>query len=100
MTQETIMTRVHRMIFTHIPCPLCVIVLVFLAQHLVLMRILAITYHNIGPFTKPISIVLKQGCFLIKAPVGRGKSFLFFDGIVYALYKKSHRSMLNATAKS
>jgi len=64
------------------------------------MRLLALSYHNIWPFTKPVSIILKQGCFLIKAPIGRGKSFLFFDGIMYGLYKKSHRAMLNAQAKS
>lgn len=32
---------------------------------------------------------------LIKAPIGSGKSFLFFDGPIYGLYKYSSRNMLN-----
>src|SRR3989338_8690386 len=36
---------------------------------------------------------------LIKAPVGSGKSFLFFEGPIYGLYKYSSRNVLNIKSK-
>ncbi|MFA7298145.1 MAG: hypothetical protein WC010_00720 [Candidatus Absconditabacterales bacterium] len=36
---------------------------------------------------------------LIKAPIGSGKSFLFFDGPIYGLYKYSTRNILNTKSK-
>ncbi len=36
---------------------------------------------------------------LIKAPIGSGKSFLFFDGPIYGLYKYSARNILNTKSK-
>ena len=36
---------------------------------------------------------------LIKAPIGAGKSFLFFDGPIYGLYKYSSRNILNTKSK-
>ncbi len=36
---------------------------------------------------------------LIKAPIGSGKSFLFFDGPIYGLYKYSSRNILNSKSK-
>lgn len=36
---------------------------------------------------------------LIKAPIGSGKSFLFFDGPIYGLYKYSSRNVLNIKSK-
>lgn len=36
---------------------------------------------------------------LIKAPIGSGKSFLFFDGPIYWLYKYSTRNILNTKSK-
>jgi len=60
------------------------------------MKIFALSYSNIGPFSHRIlSIFVKEGKYLIQSPIGRGKSFLFFDGIIYALYGYSKRDMLN-----
>ena len=65
------------------------------------MNILAVSYSNIGPFENQIiTLILKPGTFLIKAPIGSGKSFLFFDGLVYALYGYSKRDMLNVNSKT
>jgi len=36
---------------------------------------------------------------LIKAPIGSGKSFLFFDGPIYGLYKYTSRGILNTKSK-
>ncbi|GHW02610.1 double-stranded DNA repair protein Rad50 [candidate division SR1 bacterium] len=59
-----------------------------------------IYYRNIGPFgDRECSLLFQQGKFLIKAPIGSGKSFLFFDGATYALYKNSSRNMLNLKSK-
>ena len=46
-----------------------------------------------------MSIFFEQGKFLVKAPIGAGKSFLFFDGPIYGLYKYAGRTMLNITSK-
>ena len=40
-----------------------------------------------------------MGKMLIKAPIGSGKSFLFFDGPIYGLYKYSSRNILNTKSK-
>ena len=40
-----------------------------------------------------------MGKMLIKAPIGSGKSFLFFDGPIYGLYKYSTRNILNTKSK-
>lgn len=64
------------------------------------MDLLAISYLNIWPFKwKLKNIFFKKWKYLIKAPIGSWKSFLFFDGPVYALYKYSTRNILNADSK-
>ncbi|MEF2175097.1 MAG: hypothetical protein V3575_01390, partial [Candidatus Absconditabacteria bacterium] len=58
------------------------------------------TYYNIGPFyEKLITVDLRKGKFLVKAPIGTGKSFLFFDGPLFALYKYGLRPILNTKSK-
>jgi len=65
------------------------------------LDLLAISYQNIWPFKdKIINIFFDKGKFLIKAPIGSGKSFLFFDWPVYALYKNTGRNVLNVDRKS
>lgn len=66
---------------------------------LTIMNILAATYSNIWPFQTTVSVFFQQGAHVIKAPIGSGKSFLFFDGVVYGLYKYSQRAMLNVNQK-
>lgn len=62
--------------------------------------LVAISYKNIWPFKdKLISIFFDNWKYLIKAPIGTGKSFLFFDGPMYGLYKYSSRNMLNIASK-
>ncbi|NOZ44302.1 MAG: hypothetical protein GXP45_04130 [bacterium] len=57
----------------------------------------AISYYNIGPFKDQTrSLFFAKGKYLIKAPIGSGKSFLFFDGPLYGLYKYSNRRMVNS----
>lgn len=64
------------------------------------MKIYAISYSNIWPFfNQVLSIYLHDWRFLIKAPIGSWKSFLFFDGIVFGLYGYSKRDMLNVQSK-
>lgn len=64
------------------------------------MDIHCISYTNIWPFhEKPVSVVFHAGSYLIKAPIGTGKSFLFFDGPLFALYKYAARGMLSRQAK-
>ncbi len=66
-----------------------------------MLNLLAISYENIGPFKdQKISIFFQQGNYLIKAPIGTGKSFLFFDGPSYALYKTASRNILNVQSKT
>ncbi len=66
-----------------------------------MLNLLAISYENIGPFKdQKISIFFQQGNYLIKAPIGSGKSFLFFDGPSYALYKTASRNILNVQSKT
>jgi len=64
------------------------------------LDLIAISYKNIGPFQdKLLSIFFNTGKMLIKAPIGTGKSFLFFDGPIYGLYKYSSRHILNMKSK-
>lgn len=61
-----------------------------------MLQLLAISYKNIWPFEgQTKTVIIEKWKFLIKAPIGSGKSFLFFDGPVYALYKHSTRNMVN-----
>ena len=46
------------------------------------------------------NIFFKKWKYLIKAPIGSWKSFLFFDWPVYALYKYSSRNILNTDSKN
>lgn len=46
------------------------------------------------------NIFFKKWKYLIKAPIWSGKSFLFFDGPVYALYKYNTRNILNTDSKN
>jgi len=65
-----------------------------------LINLIAISYKNIWPFQdKILSIFFNKGKILIKAPIGSGKSFLFFDGPIYGLYKYSTRNILNTKSK-
>lgn len=60
------------------------------------MKLYAVSYFNVWPFANTkISIFIKNGKYLIQSPIGRGKSFLFFDGVIYALYGYSKRDILN-----
>ena len=64
------------------------------------MNILAASYHNIWPFAdRRMSVFFHAWKYLIHAPIGTGKSFLFFDGPLYGLYKYQQRKMLNTHAK-
>lgn len=64
------------------------------------MDLIACSYTNIWPFTdRPVTVNFLPGKFLIKAPIGSWKSFLFFDGPVFALYKYAARPMLHRHAK-
>lgn len=66
-----------------------------------MINLLAVSYNNIWPFKDQIlTVFFDQGKYLIKAPIGAGKSFLFFDGPIYGLYKYSGRNMLNNQSKS
>ena len=43
-----------------------------------MLDLIAVSYWNIGPFRdKKISLFFEKGKYLIKAPIGSGKSFLF-----------------------
>lgn len=65
-----------------------------------MLNLIAASYYNIGPFKdKHISIFWNKGKYLIKAPIGSGKSFLFFDAPMFGLYKTSNRNVLNVNAK-
>ncbi len=58
-------------------------------------------YYNIGPFKdKIVNINFKKGKHLIKAPIWKGKSFLFFDSPLFGLYKYSTRNILNRKSTS
>lgn len=49
---------------------------------------------------RTLTVSFKQGKYLIKAPIGSGKSFLFFDGPIFGLYKPAKwRPMLSIKAK-
>ncbi|UFX83191.1 AAA family ATPase [Candidatus Absconditicoccus praedator] len=64
------------------------------------MNILFASYQNIGPFvSNTITINFHEGKVLITAPIGTGKSFLFFDGPVFGLYKWSQRPILNKNSE-
>lgn len=64
------------------------------------MRLLAWSFHNIWPFLDTERTVqFLPWATLIKAPIGTWKSFLFFDGPLFALYKRSQRPMLHRLAK-
>lgn len=60
------------------------------------MNIIAVSYYNIWPFFEQIiSVIFKKWKYLINSSVGSGKSFLFFDSPLFALYKYSNRPILN-----
>lgn len=63
------------------------------------MRIIACSYKNIWPFADCVRTVrFLLWTVLIKAPIGSGKSFLFFDGLIFGLYKWGSRPMLHRHA--
>lgn len=65
------------------------------------MNILSASYTNIWPFTdQTVAINFRDGSHLIQAPIGSGKSFLFFDGPLFGLYKYRNRPILNKQATS
>ena len=66
-----------------------------------MLNLIAISYHNIWPFAdQKISIFFEMGKYLIRSPIGSGKSFLFFDGPSYALYKSAPRNLLNIQSET
>lgn len=65
------------------------------------MKLLAFSCHNIWPFfDRTMSVVFQDGKYLVKAPIGSGKSFLFFDGPIFGLYKYTNRPMLSVRAEN
>lgn len=65
------------------------------------LNLIAATYENIWPFkNKKLSLFFREWNYLIKAPIGTGKSFLFFDWPTYWLYKSSSRNILNIQSKT
>lgn len=66
-----------------------------------MINLIAAYYENIWPFKDTCcSLIFDEWKYLIKAPIGSGKSFLFFDAPRYALYKDSSRNMLNLQSKN
>ena len=66
-----------------------------------MINLIVAYYENIWPFKDATcSLIFDEGKYLIKAPIGSGKSFLFFDAPRYALYKDSSRNMLNLQSKN
>ena len=66
-----------------------------------MINLIVAYYENIWPFKDTCcSLIFDEWKYLIKAPIGSGKSFLFFDAPRYALYKDSSRNMLNLQSKS
>ena len=66
-----------------------------------MINLIAAYYENIWPFESSCcSLIFDEWKYLIKAPIGSGKSFLFFDAPRYALYKDSSRNMLNLQSKN
>ncbi len=60
------------------------------------MNILFVSYQNIWPFeNSALSLNFWHWKYLIKAPIWSWKSFIFFDGPLFWLYKYSSRAMLN-----
>ena len=65
-----------------------------------MINLIVAYYENIWPFKDTCcSLIFDEWKYLIKAPIGSGKSFLFFDAPRYALYKDSSRNMLNLQSK-
>ncbi len=57
--------------------------------------------YNIGPFRDIIKdIRIASWNTLVKAPIGTGKSFLYFDIPLFILYKYSNRNLINAHSSS
>ena len=66
-----------------------------------MINLLVAYYENIWPFKDTCcSLIFDEWKYLIKAPIGSWKSFLFFDAPRYALYKDSSRNMLNLQSKN
>jgi len=56
---------------------------------------------DIGPFAgQTRHTIYRLGNTLVKASIGSGKSFLYFDAPLYALYKYAPRNLVNINAKS
>ena len=74
----------------------------YLAYRLIMqLNLVAVSYQNIWPFRdKLLSIIFDKWNYLIKAPIWTGKSFLFFDGPTYALYKFWTRNLLNIQSET
>ena len=66
-----------------------------------MINLIVAYYENIWPFQDTYcSLIFDEWKYLIKAPIGSGKSFLFFDAPRYALYKDSSRNMLNLQSRN
>ncbi len=58
-------------------------------------------YKNIWPLKdKSLLVNYKEWKTIIQAPIGTWKSFLFFDGPLFSLYKSSERTIINKDSKS
>ena len=66
-----------------------------------MINLIVAYYENIWPFQDTYcSLIFDEWKYLIKAPIGSGKSFLFFDAPRYALYKDSSRNLLNLQSRN
>jgi len=67
-----------------------------------MLNIIISEYNNIWPFGWGKSFVLNflDGKTIVKAKIGSGKSFLFFDAPFFALYRYSSRNLLNANSQT
>ncbi len=64
------------------------------------MHLLATSVSNIGPFLdQTILVNFVKWSHLIQAPIWSWKSFLFFDGPLFGLYKHRTRPILNKRSK-
>lgn len=58
-------------------------------------------YQNIWPLkNKSILVNYKNWKVIIQAPIGTWKSFLFFDGPLFSLYKSNDRTIINKDSKN
>jgi len=62
------------------------------------MQLKKIKYKNIWPLVWEKEILFNQEAVLVDAPIGTWKSFTYFDWVIYWLYKRSRRDILNVNS--